>query len=110
LRFLFVTRLETGLSSSDFAFEVEDAPGAADQTVLLLHRFVHGYEYEAVGTDSISEQWTSVDRAGAEFCAGCQLGEESGVTLTLPMPQVFDPQPGILGGEGRNRTNMTVIS
>ena len=87
---VFVVGFETRLRAGDFVFEVEHAPGAADQSVLLLHCFAHGCECEAVGTDAISEQWASVDRAEAEFCAGCQRGEESGETLTPNSSQTID--------------------
>ena len=78
-----VAGLEAGLLSSGFVFEVIDAPGALNQTELLLHCFTHGYEWEAVGTVAMSEQWASGDRAVAEFCKGCQRGEDSGEDSTL---------------------------
>ena len=107
---MLVARFETRLRSRDFIFEVEDAPGAANQTELLLHCFAHGCECEAVGTSAISGQWTSVGRAEAKFCAGCQLGEESGETLTLPLPQALDLKPSRTGGEGRNRPFFAVFA
>ncbi len=51
LRFVRVACFEAGLVSSGFVLEVINAPGALDQSELLLHRFVHGYECEAVGTE-----------------------------------------------------------
>jgi hypothetical protein len=42
-----VSRLEADLNSVDFVFEVEHAPGAADQTVSLLHRFTHGLRVQS---------------------------------------------------------------
>ena len=82
-------RFESCLKADDFIFKVEDAPGAADQTVLLFHRFSHGCECEAVGPFDVSEQWASIDRAGAELCAGCKTGEESGNTLTADLDQTL---------------------
>ena len=63
LGLVLVVGFEARLGARDFVFEVEDAPAEADQTVCLLHRFAHGCECEAAGTDAVSGQWTSVDRA-----------------------------------------------
>jgi len=53
---LFIAGLEGGLFASDFVFEVVNSPGTLNQTELLLHRFTHGCECEAVGIVSIREQ------------------------------------------------------
>jgi hypothetical protein len=51
-----VAGLEAGLLSGDSVLEVVNAPGALNQTELLVHCFTHGYECETVGTFSIREQ------------------------------------------------------
>ena len=51
-----IAGLEAGLLPGGFVFEVENAPGALNQTELLFHCFTHGCECEAVGTCSIREQ------------------------------------------------------
>lgn len=43
LRDLGVAGFETRLFARDFVFEVEHAPGAADQTAGWFHGFTHGY-------------------------------------------------------------------
>lgn len=79
-----------------------DTPRTFDQTELLFHGFTHGCEGVTVGTGRVSEQWASVDRAGARFWKGCQSGEESGETLALLYSQVLDIKRSRTGGEGRN--------
>ena len=64
-----VTGLETGLLSGRFVFEVENAPGALNQTGLLLRCFTRGCECEALGTVSIREQWANSQQTGGEFLA-----------------------------------------
>ena len=62
-----VSGFETRLLAGDFVFEIENTPGALDQTELLLHCFTHGFECEAVGPFAVSEQWASVDGAVSEY-------------------------------------------
>ena len=69
LGLLPVAGLEAGLLSGGFVLEVENAPGALNQTELLFHCFTHVSECEAVGTVSIREQWANSQRTGGEFPA-----------------------------------------
>ena len=55
LRLVLVARLEAGLLTGDFVFEVEDASGTPDQTECLFHRFTHGYECVRIGVHRVSE-------------------------------------------------------
>jgi hypothetical protein len=82
LGFLPVARFEAGLLAGGFVLEVVNAPRTLDQSELLLHRFAHGCECEAVGAVAVSEQWTSVGRAVDEFCRGGQTSEDSGEDST----------------------------
>ncbi|HLH56239.1 MAG TPA: hypothetical protein VKY92_21810 [Verrucomicrobiae bacterium] len=93
---LLVAGFEAGLFAGDFVFEVVNTPGTFDQSELLLHRFLHGWECEAAGTAPIREQWASVDRAETEFCQGCQTGEESGE----------DPNPRVSNSLRRDRLEL----
>ena len=61
LGLVLVARLETRLNAGDFVFEVEDAPGAADQTECCFHGFTHVYECVRVGVRRVSELWTSYE-------------------------------------------------
>ena len=97
-----VAGLEAGLLSGGFVFEVEDAPSALNQTELLLHCFTHGCECVAVGTVAISEQWASGDGAEAEFCQGCQRGEDPGEDSIPCHPQLSTAVAVRAGGEGRS--------
>jgi len=78
-----VAGFEGGLLAGDFVFEVENTPGALDQSELWLHRFTHGCECEAVGTFPIREQWANSPQTGGELWAETERGEDSGETRTL---------------------------
>ncbi len=67
LRLVLIARLETGLLTGGFVFEVENAPRAADQTECLFHRFTHVAECVRSGVPRVSEQWTSYSRAVTNF-------------------------------------------
>ena len=78
-----VAGLEAGLLSGRFVFEVENAPGALNQTELLFHCFTHVSECEAVGTFSIREQCGELAANRRRIPGHFETGEDSGEDSTL---------------------------